>query len=407
VKKIDELEKKLKKALKTTERLDLLKVLVSMKEVKGRFGVNLHIHTNASFSVFSSPTEAVWRAYKEGLKIFGINDHYSIAGHDEFGKACEIAGIPGVFSIEAIAMDEELKEGEVCVNDPSNPGRIYLCGKGVTKNLKSGSVEDNNLKQMLNAIGKRNRTMTDKVIAFIKHETGYKDFTWERVARLSPKGNITERHIAQAIAEWIVEKDESQWLTKKIIGEKATHLDRGAFQNLIRSKLLKAGRPCYVEEENDSFITLPRMINLFLAFGAIPTYPILANPVTYFERDIPPLLDGLADFRIYCVEVIPYRNTRDRLSTVVHAAKERWIPVFTGSEHNTKEERPLLDELSSDEEFYPYFLESAIVLLGHQNASKEGKKGFVDASGAPTVKDSKERFLTFMEMGKRHVPGSS
>jgi hypothetical protein len=50
-------------------------------------GINLHIHTNESFSVFKSPTEAVWHAYNADIEYFGINDHYTIDGHPEFSKA--------------------------------------------------------------------------------------------------------------------------------------------------------------------------------------------------------------------------------------------------------------------------------------------------------------------------------
>ena len=35
--------------------------------------------------------------------ILGINDHYTIAGHEEFGKACRILSIRPTFSMEAIA----------------------------------------------------------------------------------------------------------------------------------------------------------------------------------------------------------------------------------------------------------------------------------------------------------------
>ncbi|RKY01061.1 MAG: hypothetical protein DRP55_04830, partial [Spirochaetes bacterium] len=60
-------------------RIETLRKLVSKfpKKIKDGF-VNLHIHTNESFSVFTSPTEAVWGAYNEDVEYFGINDHYSI-----------------------------------------------------------------------------------------------------------------------------------------------------------------------------------------------------------------------------------------------------------------------------------------------------------------------------------------
>ena len=96
-------------------------------------GTNCHIHTNESFSVFRSPSEAVWQAAREGVAVLGINDHYTVAGHDEFRRACAVAGIAATFSFEAVAMDRAAEAAGLLLNDPDNPGRVYLCGKGVTR----------------------------------------------------------------------------------------------------------------------------------------------------------------------------------------------------------------------------------------------------------------------------------
>ncbi|MEM2961015.1 MAG: hypothetical protein QXU67_05360, partial [Candidatus Bathyarchaeia archaeon] len=94
-------------ALKELKRLEIEGIIAPPK----RYGwVNVHIHTSESFSIFKSPAEAAWEAYRAGLEIFGINDHYTIAGHREFGEACKILGLKAAFSIEAIAMSEEAKE---------------------------------------------------------------------------------------------------------------------------------------------------------------------------------------------------------------------------------------------------------------------------------------------------------
>ena len=61
-------------------------------------GTNGHIHTSESFSVFRSPTEAVWQGAREGVAVLGINDHYTVAGHEEFRRACAVAGIAAAFS---------------------------------------------------------------------------------------------------------------------------------------------------------------------------------------------------------------------------------------------------------------------------------------------------------------------
>ncbi|MEM2960648.1 MAG: hypothetical protein QXU67_03490, partial [Candidatus Bathyarchaeia archaeon] len=88
-------------ALKELKRLEDLGI-INKSEMRG--WVNTHVHTNESFSIFRSPTEAVWKAYREGMEIFGINDHYTIAGHKEFREACGILGLKATFSIEALAM---------------------------------------------------------------------------------------------------------------------------------------------------------------------------------------------------------------------------------------------------------------------------------------------------------------
>ena len=89
------------------------------------------------------------------------------------------------------------------------------------------------------------------------------------------------------------------------------------------------------------------------------------------------------------------RNTRERLAEIVCAAKRRWWPVFNGTEHNTPEPKPLLDPFALDPEFEPWFRQSAALLLGHQRLVAEGKPGFVDSRGTPTISEAKERFEHF------------
>src|ERR1035441_786585 len=108
------------------ERKTLKDSLVWMWQLVPRRGTNCHIHTNESFSVFRSPAEAVWQAAREGLAVLGINDHYTVAGHEEFRQACEIAGIAAGFSMEAVGMDRAAEASRLLLNDPDNPGRVYL-----------------------------------------------------------------------------------------------------------------------------------------------------------------------------------------------------------------------------------------------------------------------------------------
>ena len=385
------------------ERLRALGQLCAQLGPRARRGTNSHIHTSESFSVFRSPTEAVWQAAREGLAVLGINDHYTIAGHEEFRRACEIAGIAAVFSLEAVAMDRDAEAQGVLLNDPDNPGRVYLSGKGVTRIPPDFSTEMQSLARMRAALERRNREITAKVAVLFEERMHADGPTWESVRGLTPRGNATERHVARAtlarLREWAATHDVplSEAITKCCGAAPPPGADDAALQIFLRAKLLKAGAPCFVREYEEAFVSVAELRRIFLAYGSIPTYPILGNPVTSGERDIEALLDRLEAAGFYAVEVIPHRNTRERLAEIVSTARDRWWPVFNGTEHNTAEAKPILDPFALDPEFEPWFRESTALLLGHQRRIAQGEPGFVDLEGRPTIADPRSRFEHFSQ----------
>jgi hypothetical protein len=388
------------------QRLGALRKLCASLGVKPRRGTNSHIHTSESFSVFRSPTEAVWQAASEGIAVLGINDHYTVAGHEEFRRACEIAGIAATFSLEAVAMDRAAESKGLLLNDPHNPGRVYLCGKGVTRVPSDSSMEMKTLTRMRAALEHRNREMTQRVAALFRERLDADGPTWESVRALTPRGNATERHVAWAavirLRELAAERRAplAETVERCCKAGPPASLDEGALQIFVRAKLLKAGAPCYVRESEEAFVPSEKLREIFLAFGAIPTYPVLGNPVTTGERDVEALLDHLEAAGVYAIEVVPKRNTRDRLSEIVSAGRRRWWPVFNGTEHNTPEARPLLDPFALDPEFEPWFRQSTALLLGHQRLAGRGEPGFVDKQGRPTIPDARTRFEHFSKAGQ-------
>ncbi|MGA3323726.1 MAG: hypothetical protein ABSF45_04585 [Terriglobia bacterium] len=388
------------------QRIAALTQLCAQLGPRPRRGTNGHIHTSESFSVFRSPTEAVWQAAREGLAVLGINDHYTVAGHEEFRRACAVAGIAATFSLEAVAMDRDAAESGLKLNDPDNPGRIYLCGKGVTRIPPESLPEMQSLARMRGALERRNREITAKVIKLFRDRLGEDGPTWENVVALTPRGNATERHVAYAV---LLRLRELAAKSGEPLAEIMTALcgatppaggDDASLQIFLRAKLLKAGAPCYVPEDAEAFVPVAELRGIFLAFGAIPTYPVLGNPVLAGEQDIAALLDKLEARGFYAVEVIPHRNTRERLAEIVFAAQRRWWPVFNGTEHNTPETRPLLDPFALDPEFEPWFRQSTALLLGHQRLVAKGDPGFVDLEGRPTISDPKTRFEHFSQAGQ-------
>jgi len=393
-------------------RLEALKELKRL-EVEGvipppnrRIGVNVHIHTSESFSVFKSPTEAAWAGYRAGLEVMGINDHYTISGHAEFREACKILGLKATFSIEMMAMSEEAKKSGERYNDPKNPGRIYLCGKGVIHDLEVGSQSERLLNSVRRAFRKRCEKMTEKINSLLSSIEPSLSLSFKDVLRLTPRGNVTERHVAQAVIETIrsrfPDEEDQKNLLEKLIGkisdEDFSREDK--LQNLVRNKLLKAGGPAYVEEPEEAFPSIERVVRLFRDYGAIPTYPVLGNPITEKEKNLDSLFDELEEYGIYAVEVIPKRNTRERLQEILKEAERHGFPVFNGTEHNTKAQEPLLDEFSKDPEFLPVFRKGANLLLGHHFLSEYCGRGYLREDGRLTFEDRKAGISFFSFVGK-------
>ena len=96
------------------------------------YDVNAHLHTPYSFSAFSSIDEALDHALKERVKVVGINDFYSMEGYGAWNAGCMLRGLFPLFGIEFISLNEEDQAAGLRVNDPNNPGRTYISGKGLS-----------------------------------------------------------------------------------------------------------------------------------------------------------------------------------------------------------------------------------------------------------------------------------
>jgi hypothetical protein len=363
---------------------------------------NTHIHTNYSFSVFESPAQAVAQAVTEKIAILGINDHYTVAGFDEFRAACKAKLVCPLFSMEAVALDTEAQAQNKRLNDPGNPGRCYLTAKSVTRPLAPGSKGAKALQQMRAALTARNQQLVANLNRHLAAIAAPVQLSMAQVEALTPAGNTTERHVIQTLAEAVLALgvDRAQATFAALCGAAPPDMQTAAaLQDWLRGKLVKAGCPDYAPEMPDAFLSMADMVALYLEMGAIPTYPVLGNPVTEREEDVPALVARLAAQRIVALEVIPNRNTRERLLAIVEAAAAAGIPVFTGTEHNTKTPGPLVDKFSHEEPFQTAFYEGALVALGHAADVARGNPGYVRADGALRFSDRQQGLAYFRERG--------
>lgn len=343
---------------------------------------NAHVHSHHSFSVFGPPAEAVQAAVAAGVDILGLNDFFTTAGFDAFYQACTLAKLPGFVSIECIAIDPAAAAAGTLFNDPANPGKVYVCGKGITNPNHPGALA--RLAELRGHQEHRNKALLAKLDAHFQASLKTSGPTWAHVVEQTPAGNTTERHVAKAIVlrlrELTTDVNAYAEIYSKVTGSAPPEGDP-AQQNHVRGALLKSGKPCYVAEDPAAFPTVHELRTLFLQLGAIPTYPILGNPLTGGERDVQALSKQLLAWGFHAVEVISPRNTDERLVEVLGMARAHQWPITDGTEHNTPAMEPLITQRSIDERFHQPLQNGSLVILGHVAERQAGYPGYIDAQG--------------------------
>ena len=93
--------------------------------------LNTHVHLPPNFSAFETADDAVETAAAEGVRVLGASNFHDHRIYGRFADAAAAAGIVPLFGLEFISVVNSLRDAGTKVNDPGNPGRMYLCGKGV------------------------------------------------------------------------------------------------------------------------------------------------------------------------------------------------------------------------------------------------------------------------------------
>ena len=94
---------------------------------------NSHIHLPPNFSVFETIEQAVQIAADEGVQVLGCGNYYDYSLYRLFAETAQSKGIFPLFGTEIIAMETGLQSKGICINDPVNPGKYYICGKGISQ----------------------------------------------------------------------------------------------------------------------------------------------------------------------------------------------------------------------------------------------------------------------------------
>ncbi|NIA07819.1 MAG: hypothetical protein GWP14_09355 [Actinobacteria bacterium] len=356
--------------------------------------VNVHIHLPPNFSAFESVKQAVNLAEQEGVGVLGVSNYYDFSVYGEFVKRARQANIFPLFGLEIIALVDELATKGIRINDPGNPGKMYICGKGInrfeqlTKRAAEliKTIRQNDDKRMAEMIGRIEAIFASTGLATHLDAKAIIDGVVRRHGCDSKTVTLQERHIAQAFQELLFKKVKPQQrgeFLAKLFGaaSKADPEEAVAVQGEIRSQLMKANKPAFVAE---AFVNFKEACELILELGGIPCYPTLADgtePICEYENPVEKLIEELKANNIYMAELIPIRNQPSVLKDYVTAIRRAGIAVVGGTEHNTRDvlaiEPKCVGEQEVPEEIKEIFWEGACVVAAHQFLSTQGHLGYV------------------------------
>lgn len=377
--------------------------------------VNAHLHTPYSFSAFSELSQALDMAVTEGVAVLGINDFYTTAGYESWAAECVKRKLYPLFNIEFISLNEADQKAGLRVNDPGNPGRTYLSGKGLSYPFKLAEPFATQLKEVREEANAQVESMCAKLNDVLTAcNAGFSlDFNWIRDELTM--GSIRERHLAKALrlkSYEACDNDEAaiQALFSDLFGGKdlkSAVKDFAGVENEIRGNLLKAGGAAFVAEDPKAFLPMQTVCDIILAAGGIPTYPFLADDAkggyTDFEGDLEKVAQTLTERGFNSVEFITTRNGVELLEKYASYLHDQGFVVTFGSEHNTpamepielfaRNSTPLTDTLKRIN------YEGACVVAAHQHLVAQGLQGYVDAQG----KADRSKRAEFIALGDQLI----
>ena len=379
---------------------------------------NTHLHVPPNFSAFTTVEDCVRTAEAEGVKVIGTSNFHSFGVYDRFDAAAREHGLKALFGLEFISVLDEAMRADMTVNDPANPGRAYICGKGIPNPSDPGAEAVTFMAEAKVANEARHTRMVDLTRELFAQAGLEVDVTYDSIVELVCERAdvpaewviLQERHVALGFQEALfasLPADQRGTFLEKLYGQpaRAAADDVVGTQGELRSKLMKAGCPAFVDETPVPFEDAVRFIR---GTGAIVVYPTVADgadPICGYEDPVEDLVERLGQHSIYGAELVTGRNTPECVDTYVKAWRDAGIFVTAGTEHNTLDRIPLdptcvngapISETSRD-----IFWEGVCVVAAHQHQKQRGEAGYTDERGAlnPGFPDAESRIRHFAEMG--------
>ena len=359
--------------------------------------VNAHLHTPFSFSAFTELNQALDMAVEEGVKVLGINDFYTTAGYSAWASGCKERNLYPLFNIEFISLNEADQKAGLRVNDPGNPGRTYLSGKGLSYPFQLTEPFATQLAEVCAEANAQVQAMCGKVNEILAANDAGFALDFELIKNNLTKGSIRERHLAKALRMKLYEACNNNPLEIRILFHnlfggkelKSEINDITGVENEIRANLLKAGGGAFVPEDSKAFLPMQTVCDIILAGGGIPTYPFLADDAkggyTDFECNLERVSTQLTERGFHSVEFITTRNGVELLEKYASYLHDQGFVVTLGSEHNTPAMEPMelfaRNSTPLTDRLLQINYEGVCVVAAHQHLVAQGLRGYIDVNG--------------------------
>ncbi len=384
-----------------------------------RLKVNSHVHLPPNFSAFATIAELVDRSAAQDIGVLGASNYYDWSVYTPFARLARNRGIFPLFGLEVICMIDDLREAGVRLNDPGNPGKMYLCAKGLSAFEPMSVAARQRIDVIRGNDAARMTTMIDMVSTVFRRGGIAVDIGEESVKNMvrlrhglsadSPV-YLQERHVAQAFQQALfarVPVDRRADALTSVLGaaSSARPDDANAIQHELRAQLIKAGKPGFVQE---TYVGFQHVYDLVLALGGIPCYTIVADgmePMSEFECSVGRLIESVQARQIFCTELVPNRNTPEVVERYTAALRAAGMIVLAGTEHNTLDMVPMEPTCAGGTPIPDYlkdiFWEGACVVAAHQFLAAHGQTGFVGDDGQPNAAyaSGEERIREFATLG--------
>jgi hypothetical protein len=387
---------------------------------------NTHLHVPPNFSAFSTVEDVAETAAREGVSVIGTSNFHDFGVYDRFETAAGRHGLTALFGLELITVLEDERRQGVKINDPANPGRAYICGKGIPAPTSPSAASRTFIEAAKASNEARTKTMVELMHGVFREaaldlDVSYASIVTSVAAAAKVPADwvvLQERHVALGFQVALFERlpaHERGATLERVYGRPpATGTDDAvATQGELRARLMKAGCPCFVEE---SPIAFSEGLGFVLGLEAIPVYPTLADgvmPICGFEDPVSALIERIGQHGIHGAELIPVRNRPEVVDEYVRAFRDAGVFVLVGTEHNTQERIPVapscLGGVPLSDEVARITWEGTCVVAAHQHLRRRGEAGFVDGQGRPnpTFPDAETRIRWFAELGEELISAAT